>query len=40
MILKQVGWMTLIGAAVGITAAYYLAPPPASCINWSRPIRQ
>jgi ABC-type antimicrobial peptide transport system permease subunit len=24
MILKQVGWMTLIGAAIGIVGAYYL----------------
>jgi ABC-type antimicrobial peptide transport system permease subunit len=31
MILKQVGWMTLTGAAVGVTAAYYLdRAPPAS----------
>ena len=32
MILKQVGWMTLIGAAVGVTAAYYLGRAAASLL--------
>ena len=32
MILKQVGWMTLIGAVVGVTGAYYLGRAAASLL--------
>jgi predicted permease len=32
MILKQVGWMTLIGAAVGVAGAYYLGRAAASLL--------
>jgi predicted permease len=32
MILKQVGWMTVIGAAVGVTGAYYLGRAAASLL--------
>jgi putative ABC transport system permease protein len=32
MILKQVGWMTLIGAAAGVTGAYYLGRAAASLL--------
>ncbi len=37
MILKQVGWMTLIGAAVGVTAAYYLGRAAASLLYQLEP---
>jgi ABC-type antimicrobial peptide transport system permease subunit len=32
MILKQVGWMTLIGAVVGVAGAYYLGRAAASLL--------
>jgi ABC-type antimicrobial peptide transport system permease subunit len=32
MILKQVGWMTLIGVIVGVTGAYYLGKAAASLL--------
>jgi putative ABC transport system permease protein len=32
MILKQVGWMTLVGAIVGVTGAYYLGRAAASLL--------
>ena len=32
MILKQVGWMTLVGAVVGVTGAYYLGKAAASLL--------
>jgi ABC-type antimicrobial peptide transport system permease subunit len=37
MIMKQVGWMTLIGAAVGVTAAYYLGRAAASLLYQLEP---
>ena len=32
MILKQVGWMTLVGVIVGVTGAYYLGKAAASLL--------
>ena len=37
MILKQVGWMTLIGAIVGVTGAYYLGRAAASLLFELKP---
>jgi predicted permease len=37
MILKQVGWMTLIGAGVGVAGAYYLGRAAASLLFELRP---
>lgn len=37
MILKQVGWMTLIGVAVGVTGAYYLGKAAASLLFELKP---
>jgi predicted permease len=37
MILKQVGWMTLVGAIVGVTGAYYLGRAAASLLFQLKP---
>ena len=37
MILKQVGWMTLIGAVIGVTGAYYLGHAAASLLYQLQP---
>jgi ABC-type antimicrobial peptide transport system permease subunit len=37
MILKQVGWMTLIGAVVGVSGAYYLGKAAASLLFQLQP---
>jgi len=37
MILTQVGWMTLIGAAIGVTGAYYLGHAAASLLYQLQP---
>ena len=37
MILKQVGWMTLVGAIVGVTGAYYLGRAAASLLYQLKP---
>ena len=39
MVLKQVGWMTLIGAAAGVTGAYYLGRAAASLLFELEPCR-
>jgi predicted permease len=38
MILKQVGWMTLVGAVVGVTGAYYLGRAAASLLFQLKPF--
>jgi ABC-type antimicrobial peptide transport system permease subunit len=37
MILKQVGWMTLVGGAIGIVAAYYLGQAASSLLFELKP---
>jgi putative ABC transport system permease protein len=37
MILKQVGWMTLIGAVIGVSGAYYLGHAAASLLYQLKP---
>jgi ABC-type antimicrobial peptide transport system permease subunit len=37
MILRQVGWMTVIGAVVGVTGAYYLGRAAASLLFELKP---